>query len=118
MFIKKVNSESERRSLIWKYFWERKRNEIWKFFKENGIVLFLFQIFLFSITGGVLRNYTEGEPAISPELGVILLCIVLIEIIIFILGILFYHITKWLRSNWRLATQDTDKELKKRRRNE
>lgn len=109
------NNEKRLRSLTWKHFWRRKRQEVGEFFKKAILPIFLVQIFLFIIIGFSLSVSLEGELAVNLSLGFTLTMIVVVELVI----IFFYKISKvlikWLRSNWKLATQDAVKELKQRR---
>ncbi len=112
-----MNKEKQRRSLIWKYFWKRKRKEVRDFFDAWGsrlIVIQLGVLIILSVVFGLPLE--ETGVSISPFLGKLFLFLVLIEIIIFFLGWVIGSITGWVKSNWMMATEDAVRELNKRRR--
>lgn len=108
-----MNKEKKIRSLTWKYFWKRKREEVWKFFKDY-LICFMLMIALILLTMSL----------VYPDLFEICFIIIYGSMLIAMLGLIIYcfylcieTFIEWLRSNWRLATRDAIQELKKGRRN-
>lgn len=103
---------NERRKLIWKYFWKRKREEVSDFFREHILILWILQLGILFFTGAFLTLSTlASREVINLELGNLLIFIGIIEVTIVILYVLVSLLVKWLRSNWRLATMDAIEEL-------
>lgn len=113
--MKKQEIDKQRKKLIWKHFWRRKRQEVWDFFKEGWKFLLIIQIIIFFSIGVGLVSPSSTEPAINVSLGITFIFIALGEIGVILLGVIVYLIIKWLRSNWRMATEDADQELNRRR---
>ena len=100
-----------KRKLIWKYFWKRKRGEVKDFligFLKTSFVL------CFIVSGMVsfmsLIALCAGMP-MSPAI------ISYVAVVIFLgecLMIGICQLIKWLRSNWKLATKDAITELKRK----
>ncbi len=101
------NKEKELKSLTWKYFWKRKRQEIWG--ARWGLLAFQ-MLLLFSASVAV-NAYEQAGPG-EAIIGLFLLSILLIEIVILATGALIFIFVGWLRANWKLATKDARKELK------
>ena len=103
----------DKRKLIWKYFWKRKRAEVKEFFRENGSFFFIVQIISFVLLSIIFGLPLEdGVEPINLSLSIIFLSIVVIELTILILWSIINPLIKWLRSNWKLATKDAIRELK------
>lgn len=103
--------EKELKSLTWKYFWRRKTQEVLGFIK--GAIKFCLVIFIVSIPFFTfvffINSIIGGETYPLPSK--ILYPLFFIEIFAFIV----FGLVTWLRSNWKLATQDAVQELKIRR---
>lgn len=109
-----MNNDKLRRKLIWKYFWKRKREEVWGFIKAywpvSLIILWIISLIIVMYCPEDSITYIIGGcVAVAP---VILLYIGGIGFAIYLF---FREIIKWLRQNWEWATEDADRELKKRR---
>ena len=105
--INKKMSNKEIRSLTWKYFWKRKRQEVWGFLKKNYICALPISLICFISVAMIIPEWSIYCFCII--FGMIMLLI--ITGIIFFVYILIKLTMKWLRSNWKLATQDAIKEL-------
>ena len=103
----------EQRSLTWKYFWKRKREELWEM---KGIIL-LTQLMCTFLLAFILFIISCGEGKLS-LISYLILYILLFECMIFVIGFIIYLFIGWLRSNWKLATQDAVKELKRRKKDD
>ncbi len=112
----KINP-TERKKLIWKYFWKRKRQEIW----DAKWILLAVQMIIFFTVGMTLSASSSTGQSINYSLGLLFGQIVIGELMIILLSIIGYFIIKWLKSNWELATEDANEELdliKRRRGNQ
>ncbi len=102
-------NNKELNSLTWKHFWKRKRQEIWAA-KWGILAIQMLLLFSASFAFAVYEGDTSQEPATSGFLALILG----IELGILFTGFLLHMLISWLRSNWKLATKDARKELKRR----
>ena len=102
-----MNKEKELKSLTWKYFWKRKRQEIWG--ARWGILAF--QMLLLFVASFSISLY-EMEQDTGSEVGEFLVNILLIEVAMLVIGALLFILVGWLRENWKLATKDARKELR------
>lgn len=107
-----MNKEKQRRSLTWKYFWKRKRQEVGD--AKWGILFF--QMVIFFILGFSFSLVAAEKGITHSPIGLLLMTIVLVEMIILIFGVIIYYIIKWIKSNWISATKDAVKELNRRSR--
>ncbi len=109
-----MNHNKERRRLIWKYFWKRKRQEIWDNLKETWFI-YLYIVCVFSgVMAAALFDSNPENIFIYIFFGLII-CALIINIMLMFFYII-KKLVKWIRSNWRLASHDAAQELNKRRR--
>lgn len=102
-----------RTNLVWKYFWQQKREEISEYFNSYGGYYCIYMI-LFGLCMQFLRmpeDGLEGEAVwlLGANIGLVLVGIwVLIGLIA-----LIKVICRWLKSNWKEANKRADKDLRK-----
>ena len=115
-----MNNEKELRSLTWKYFWKRKREEVCDFFKESyGLITF--SIFIIAFWGCILLSGIDPamESLITKVLFYTLIIIFILTaacLLFFLLYITTRSFINWVKQNWKWATKDAIKELNNKRR--
>ncbi len=103
-----MKNKAELRRLTWKYFWKRKRQEVWDFIKKGAPLFAPIGVFVIMIMVLIFPD------SLFTKIVAILLCIAMFIFIIFIIVYIIHKFIKWLRSNWKLASQDAVEELKRR----
>lgn len=99
--------QKEKQSLIWKYFWKRKREEVWDFIKNLAMYCgFALWISSIAVSLSCFLMWAGGGPV-----PLLLICSCIIITLIGTLVLCVPMFIKWLRSNWKLATKDVIKEL-------
>ncbi len=116
--MKKMNRQERR--LTWKYFWKQKLEEITDFFEEitdffedanNTVPLVVVSFML----GGFFQigwqiNTETGLP-LCKAIAIIGLCMIGFWILVGLIA-LIKVIVEWIKSNWKLAKINAQKELK------
>ncbi len=104
-------NKQELRKLTWKYFWKRKREEVWEFIKVITPIS-LFFIYLtsavISLAHLILISTEEAVPLFMVYGGLYLFSIMTIVLVSFLL-------IDWLLDNWKLATEDAIKTMKRKK---
>jgi len=109
--MKKMNRQERR--LTWKYFWKQKLEEITDFFEDanNTVPLVVVSFML----GGFFQigwqiNTETGLPRCK-AIAIIGLCMIGFWILVGLIA-LIKVIVEWIKSNWKLAKINAQKELK------
>lgn len=108
--------DKQERKLIWKYFWQQKKQEVLDFFGTNGYVFIAFSVvtgLIFQI-GWIVEE--AGQGPIAPKLAIIGLVILGIWVLV-VLILAIRELVNWLKKNWkeakdRVAREKLNKEVK------
>jgi len=104
----------ENRKLVWKYFWQQKKEEVVNFFEDNWRVFASVMVF-FGLTFQMWWqiNPNTGE-SVCKTAAIIGLCMVGFWVIIGLIA-LIKVICKWLKNNWEEAEERVMQELEERK---
>ncbi len=109
-----MSNDRERKKLIWKYFWKRKRQEVWAFIKKAWVPL----VFMAWVITGTTFLFYPSETSFL--IGLYIFGIGYSILLIVAFGALIHFLSRkfirWIKSNWEWATNDADYELSRRSR--
>lgn len=111
------SKEKELRSLTWKYFWKRKREEIYYNIKENWVCYISFTWLTSLIISTIYMGFFNQESLIPAYIFFGALVSILSILLIHGIYSLIKNFIEWIQLNWEWATEDARKELNQKRRN-